>query len=876
MRIRWQLEYFVRIPLIGSSLLSLSVNRLLRRCKGGDVTAAKRLAEGLELSLDGKTRAAVVESLEQVTSISAISGMWETWARTRNTQLSLILEKIHQTAEINSPAHVISMLKLGFLLPIRNEGANSADALIQLIHDRQAEIVTRANEATKSLKNQAAVDRVCLRWTENRSLLLLNVIRDAGYQARKPVEVKVLVALKLNRLEAVIQGDEQIVPALIKACDDSDPEISQPARACLLNLQNQKAVNEICRFWSDQRSPLLENAIQKAAYLPDRPYALRLLTALKTDRLELARQSVPEGLEILLNSIKDSDSTIAKSALEVLRSLSNQATIDELCERVINQDDLTCKQLALETQYQPQMAERRALFLFLTEQQAKYEELDFDHRIMQAIYTTASPDLKNKIARQVQLTGKTADLAILAGIDLKSNGGLVSSKEIELLVRILSQNQEWERLWDLVFELPLTWSIEVVRTLAAASWQPAAQDELTTWQELARRASADLVSKAEDLGQLMPPALQRATLQIHGRINDLCFARNQNLLMIGTGQRKLGLWDYQKGAMQRTIGGFSHSISQITFCGEYMLCGQRSNKDALCSIYGWLNDQSFLLGSHKGAVTTLTQIDDRRVLSTGRDGRVIVWDLETRKLLSEATFDFWSHAAAISPDRRIAALVHQGLTLINLSDLEINRKPIYNHSKSEVHRSSATSVEFTPEGDGILVGQHNGQVVYYDGVQKNKSLKKELVINHLAAVVGLQFIPRHPIFVSCSMDGAIRFTSWPDQRPFGTKTEVSQSLTSLHVSPDGSFLATGTRDARIMLWDLRVLDLPGLFSTPVGLIKPGQAAAIQALLEENGLPLSIRNTLEFFSTIIQHRFKFDVEIGEAPMLAKGEFDVIID
>ena len=840
------------------------------------MAAARRLAEALEDPMEGKTWTAVVECLQQIKDSAAISQVWEAWAKRRNDELGRILEQINQAAESGSIAHTISQLKLGQLFPIRNEGANTADSLIELLQDHQPEIASRASEAIRNLKNPSAVDRVCQQWAETRSPILLETLREANYQARKPVNVKVLVALKSGHVEAILDGDEQVVPPLLRACHDADGEISRQARACLLNLQNQKAVNELCWLWAEQRQPLLEEAILKMAYLPDQPYALRLLIALKTGRIELACQADPDGVEAMLKCRTDSDPTISKNARTALSTLANPGTIDRLCERVISQGDEICEQIALAAHYVPQAAERRALFLYLTGQQAKYEELDFDHRIMQAIYTTAPAELKTRIARRVQQSGKTGDLEILAGIDLKSQGASASSREIELLMRILSQNQEWERLWDLVFELPLTWSIEVMRILAAASWKPAAAGEATTFQELAIRTARYLVTRAEDLRYAMPPALPRATLQIHGRINDLCFARDQNLLVIGTGRRKLGLWDYQKGSMQRTISGFRHSISQIAYCGEYILCGQRSHKDALCSIYGWQNDQSFLLGSHKGAVMTLTQIDDSRALSTGRDGKVVVWDLKTRKSLGEANFNFWSQAAAISPDRRIAALVRQGLTLVNLDNLKIIETRVHNRVLSGVRSGSATSVEFTPGGDGILVGQHNGQVVHYDGIQKNNTLQKELVINHNSSVIGLQFIPQHPIFVSGSVDGSLRFTGWPENQAVGPRIAVSQPLTALHVSPDGSFLATGTRQARIQLWDLRVQDLPGLLIKPAGQIKPGQAAAIISLLEETGLPLAIRNTLEFFSIIIQHRFQFEVEIGDAPMLAKGEFDVIID
>jgi len=89
-------------------------------------------------------------------------------------------------------------------------------------------------------------------------------------------------------------------------------------------------------------------------------------------------------------------------------------------------------------------------------------------------------------------------------------------------------------------------------------------------------------------------------------------------------------------------------------------------------------------------------------------------------------------------------------------------------------------------------------------------------------------------------------------------------------------MATGTRDSRIILWDLRVHDLPALFTSPLAQINPGQAAAITSLVEEKDISAALRNTLQILLALIQHRFQYNIEIEDAPVIRKGEFDIIID
>ena len=175
-----------------------------------------------------------------------------------------------------------------------------------------------------------------------------------------------------------------------------------------------------------------------------------------------------------------------------------------------------------------------------------------------------------------------------------------------------------------------------------------------------------------------------------------------------------------------------------------------------------------------------------------------------------------------------------------------------------------------------MVGQFNGQVAYYEIKNGHRLVRKKLVTDHSQPVVGLQFIPNHPILVSCSLAGLVRFTAWHSQEAIRDGIRTGLVITSLQISADGSFMALGTRDSRIILWDLRVRDLPSIYITPLAQITPGQAAAIASLLEEKDLGPALQNTLAILMILIQQRFQFNIKIDEAPVIQKGEFDVIID
>jgi WD40 repeat protein len=101
-------------------------------------------------------------------------------------------------------------------------------------------------------------------------------------------------------------------------------------------------------------------------------------------------------------------------------------------------------------------------------------------------------------------------------------------------------------------------------------------------------------------------------------------------------------------------------------------------------------------------------------------------------------------------------------------------------------------------------------------------------------------------------------------------------LTSLHVSPGGDFLALGGSDASLSLWDLRVLDLPLLFSRPFARTMPRQLAAIGILVGDPAQSAPIHRSLEYLECALRHRFRYDVEIGEMLSIRTGEFDIEIE
>jgi WD40 repeat protein len=281
------------------------------------------------------------------------------------------------------------------------------------------------------------------------------------------------------------------------------------------------------------------------------------------------------------------------------------------------------------------------------------------------------------------------------------------------------------------------------------------------------------------------------------------------------------------------------------------------------------------LGSHTGAVTALEPAGEGRLLSAGRDGRLVLWDLPGRRALAEQTLPSWPRAVQITPDRQKAVLFSSRIEMVSLPDLQVNPFNVRSAPLSRIQKSMPRCAAFDPTGI-LLVGQFNGQVVRYAANQTGSTYKKDLLLNHSQPITAIQFIPGHPFVITASHAGDLKITRWPDCLPFGALNLPEKQLTSLKISPDGSFMATGVGEENIILWDLRTLDLPVLVTQPIASLNARQTSMLNVFQEEPTLPLPARNAVRFLALLLQRRFRFEIEIGDLPQIQAGEFDIIIE
>ncbi|HET92343.1 MAG TPA: hypothetical protein ENN99_16630 [Chloroflexi bacterium] len=700
-------------------------------------------------------------------------------------------------------------------------------------------------------------------------------------------------------------GSMGAVRALARVVTRSDDRrVREIARESLRQLVDWRGISAACEVWAETRHPDLTALLLENEWVASTPPAVKVLTALKVGRLDQVTREDVRFVEPLLEASVDDDSIIAERAQEALRGLESAEAREAICRYVVTGEGeprSLALQIALEAGYEPQDERERAVFLFVTEQWQRYEALDFDHRLLRTAYAVADPSLRRRIREKMRVAGRADFLTAMAGENYVARAAEMTPAELELLIQTLTEHSDWPSLWQLALQIPLAWSLNVVTRLAREAWTPEGGEAAQLFRELIGILEAGgmlgpslpVQWDVEEIERVVPPALLQARARVPGRINDVTFSPTRPVIAVGTGQRRVVVWNYQHAHREYVLSGFDHSIGCVAFTGDgRLLWGERtSGTDVPCAIYCWSDerpdDPPVVLGQHAGSVTALAPVGATQVLSAGRDQDLVLWDVSAGQELVRRRLYYWARAVGISPSLDRVALLHRGLDLARLPDLQ--------HLKVGSGSSVGRCAAFLPSssdgtapsiGDTILMGRYNGDVsIYQGGTSYWITRKTKPFTHHQGRVEGVEVLSERSVVITAGSEGIVRFTRvllpLPADGSIGGEMigEVEVPLgqvTSLHVSPDGAFMVLGNSEAVLSLWDLRTLDARRLFAQPLGQATAADLGALSVLMGSEQLPSPAHTALRFADRVLRHQARFDIEIGEGLTIMAGEFDIEIE
>ena len=448
-------------------------------------------------------------------------------------------------------------------------------------------------------------------------------------------------------------------------------------------------------------------------------------------------------------------------------------------------DEEFLRELCLKYDLHPSDPTQEALFLFLSEQWALYEHADSEYRQIRLAYEKKNPLLQRRLIRVSRDSGNNAWLRTIRGaVDNLPHSGILSDQH--LLAASLIEQKQWQRLWELLPNLPLFCMPAVCQALNDAGFVPAQKDEQVFFKELTSAAAAQK--------GLSPVPLRGKFTENAGTAVAVC---EENVWFAAVfSDRRILVWDKRQensGPVMISSNHLNFRKALISHDGKYLIADCGADGITVFSLPAGQAVKTFPSGNSALAGMFL-QKDDRRLIVLGQNGRGIIYSFPggTELKRFETGLDDCSRAA-YDPDTQILCGISfsgdctvydtagnrplngfslGGQILASAEEFSRSRFPYVEKGESlavvnllsgkltagqvRIQDISVRRMLSLADGDLLALGTLDGRILIYD-----LTAGRELAVLSFGgkpAVTGIVYDSQNGILYGCTANGTVR--SW--------------------------------------------------------------------------------------------------------------------
>lgn len=305
-------------------------------------------------------------------------------------------------------------------------------------------------------------------------------------------------------------------------------------------------------------------------------------------------------------------------------------------------------------------------------------------------------------------------------------------------------------------------------------------------------------------------------------IRSLAVSPNGRWLASGGGDRDVLLWDLSEAGARISpmkLGSHGNKVWVVVFSpdGRWLASAGRDRTVRLWDMRAPRPGlQAYVLEGSGGEVFSATFSPDARWLaSAGEDGIARLWDVSAEQPVLEP-IELIGHegaiqAAAISSDGGWLATGGQDniVRLWRLSADLGSTEPI----SLEGHREAVSSLAFSRDGRWLASGSQDGTTRLWDlaGGDFPEQERHHILRRHLEPIHSLAFSPDGRWLATSSQDATTRLWDLTVEEPGANSILMTINRSMLRgigdvwavaISPDGRWLATGSRDGMVRVWNL--------------------------------------------------------------------------
>nr|XP_057932464.1 protein NEDD1 isoform X2 [Doryrhamphus excisus] len=217
----------------------------------------------------------------------------------------------------------------------------------------------------------------------------------------------------------------------------------------------------------------------------------------------------------------------------------------------------------------------------------------------------------------------------------------------------------------------------------------------------------------------------------------VCLSTSSQFVVSGGLDHCVHIWDLKTKRLQRSLKEHKEEVTCVSFNANdsCIVSGSTSGDLVLHSLTTNMSTKAFGHGSQQPIHDLRLSTLKRSLLGSVSDsGTVVLWDANTQKELH--VFD----TAHKAPGSGIAFSPTAELLVVSVG---LDKKIICYDTASKILlrsirvESPLTSVDFTPDGSGLVVGSTHGKIFQYD--LRNISAPNRITIAHKTSVTSLRF-----------------------------------------------------------------------------------------------------------------------------------------
>lgn len=646
-----------------------------------------------------------------------------------------------------------------------------------------------------------------------------------------------------------------------------------------IKIQDKTCIDAVCEVWAENRDTELGKLIKAKGWTASKPIGLKILIALMTDWKGIIDQQDTSIVAPLLQLIEDESPEISGRAKDWALSLNNALLQQEVCRLASEENNTKALEIANQAAYQPEDPSQAALYYFITEQWKKYQEVDPEQELLETIYYSASPELKQRIDDKGHNRKRFEWVWVVLGGKQGRRIASLGDSDWEKIISILTSGKSWQEMFALCQIAPAVWTIIMFEKLQKNKWiskEPEERLLYNNFVELVKKCPKQpskgklvrcvhtleghtsniesliintdgnlLISAGDDLIRLWNLNNGKLVTTLKGHlkpVNSLIVSQDGKLLASGSRDKTVCMWRLPEGNLLQNFAANITSVWSLAMSGDGGLLASGSYQEVRI----WQYPSGKLLNTlkgHKREVNCLIFSSNGNLLASGggsKDNTVRLWQMPTGQLVkvleghNEAILKL-----AITPDNTLLA-----------SASKDNTVKLWNLPKGEEivtlqgHTGAVWDLAISSDS-GLLATASDDHTVKLWKLPQGKLLAT--LEGHTDAVWSVSISQDGQLLTTGSKDNTVRLWRLPDGENVGILTGHSQPIKCMGITPNGQMLVSGSNDQTLRLWQW---DLARLCSMPIQLLTEEDQAWITEALENTDITNEERNWLIFLNELI--------------------------